>query len=1136
MKANKLFFITLLSLAVFPFSLLQHAISLKSGDISVNSDNLSLSFSDKGDLIGVNVGNSAFPSKTGKTFLIKNTGKETISIFADSDSPLFFNGNKWNEAFINNTDSSINKNIMIDGKRLVTPLMESSNSEKINIEISAISKGESNSFITLSVAQYDSDESFIKDLKPVSFRFNTTTTEKNNFTNKRFSFSPSPLCKFISVSLTPSQGIEVFSCNNLSVWKIGSPLFSPVDLELISADKDKTDFSGGIENFGLAVSFEQKGKYIICNGNLKSLNNQEGAATVRFSLPISPDNLFWHDTLSDKRIIKGDTAFSNWHELGKGRFYSVYPFSLITLNNKGIAYAVPPQFPRIFRTGYSEDNGYFIEFDLGLSSETEKFPSSASFTFIIFAQDSEWGLRESAKKFYDFFPKSFEKINKKEGIWFAWLEPDKMYIPQDFGFMFDTTPDKSAYLDRYYGINFFYYQEPYGIGIEWEKNKHPNRIPENTSYEEILKKIKSKSFAEEKTFQTADGEKNYADAAIDSAMENEEGRYYLGYYKPYLFTNPDPDLSYGRLVTERVSHRQKNAETDRNSTAGQYIDSVVPAWWAIKENYKKEHFRYADIPLTFSYETGKPVELGLFQSYELFSAISEISRNNGGLVLTNTWYPMQTFYYGITDLIGAGEYSSDQPVAIFHYLRSVASKKTISFIDNELVEGNLSGKDIEKRFMKCLAFAVYPGAFPFRTPSDFERLRPFYKKYIPMINLISSQGWEPVTYAAASHPALNIERYGNPESNLYFTIYNPTDKDIPFTLEIQDDVSGKLNDKNIFSYNLISGSARQFTSLGEKHLIQLIISPAETILLQAGTKENIFTSRLMLAGQLSQSLGNFFIESSQGRNLLKNISKQKNSEFEYDGNSPSISAVKIENAQSGETSVFRMSAKPSIRKTDYRIDAEYFIEDKNEGEGGYISKMHCLLYSIAKFLSPSHLPDITAEVLITDNEGVLIKDRGLKREELRESSETTIFSRKFYVPSDSSILNIVFRIQGNFHSLHLKDVKIYPAGTALTVYREKDLIEELNSRIKSFYTDSASQELFNKLSDDLLSGKQSAEDILLFMDSVSRKADEHLKVIQELNEKLTAQNKTAEEYISRLQNFIEEIESTEDFIAMLGKR
>ena len=74
-------------------------------------------------------------------------------------------------------------------------------------------------------------------------------------------------------------------------------------------------------------------------------------------------------------------------------------------------------------------------------------------------------------------------------------------------------------------------------------------------------------------------------------------------------------------------------------------------------------------------------------------------------------------------------------------------------------------------------------------PGVIRRDLDLHKFYIPLIQRIISAGWEPVTYAYTSNPAVRIERYGTLQNpfGLYWTIYNFSQKviDVQITLQTQ---------------------------------------------------------------------------------------------------------------------------------------------------------------------------------------------------------------------------------------------------------------------------------------------------------------------------------------------------------------
>ncbi|MBP1691946.1 MAG: hypothetical protein H6Q32_1298, partial [Bacteroidetes bacterium] len=51
--------------------------------------------------------------------------------------------------------------------------------------------------------------------------------------------------------------------------------------------------------------------------------------------------------------------------------------------------------------------------------------------------------------------------------------------------------------------------------------------------------------------------------------------------------------------------------------------------------------------------------------------------------------------------------------------------------------------------------------------------REFFRRYVPIIRTLNSQGWQPVTYAGTHNPHVRMERFDAPgDSLVYFTVRN----------------------------------------------------------------------------------------------------------------------------------------------------------------------------------------------------------------------------------------------------------------------------------------------------------------------------------------------------------------------------
>jgi len=213
--------------------------------------------------------------------------------------------------------------------------------------------------------------------------------------------------------------------------------------------------------------------------------------------------------------------------------------------------------PRIYRTGYDLKDGYSIQYDFGLSNQTLKIgPGHANFTFVVYKTDEpEWGFRAVVKKYYELYPRFFEKRNEREGT-VMWINPGISKIPNasDFGFAFDVAHEFAYSGDnsrqRYdieNGIYTFQYTEPWGW---WRSFGNNSTKP---SYGERIATLEDDALnGENKTWRGIVPLNVAAQAVMNSAPYDENGKMYLdatdyfwnywGNWMQNYPTNPDPDI------------------------------------------------------------------------------------------------------------------------------------------------------------------------------------------------------------------------------------------------------------------------------------------------------------------------------------------------------------------------------------------------------------------------------------------------------------------------------------------------------------------------------------------------------------------------------------------------------------------
>jgi len=213
-------------------------------------------------------------------------------------------------------------------------------------------------------------------------------------------------------------------------------------------------------------------------------------------------------------------------------------------------------------------------------------------------------------------------------------------------------------------------------------------------------------------------------------------------------------------------------KTDGISNDILYVDWA----WGCLENYRKDHWKYVDLPLTFSYISRKPVLIHAFSQYEYLNYIK--TKINPNLTHANIGYNSYAFYAHTLDILG-NEIEDIESDTQSSYRRTLSYQKT----NSNILTGKtllISHDSIEKYIKNEMFYGIFPSINMqidkeryWSNASFYERDRDLFKKYIPLIKDFSKAGWEPIPYANVSNPNIKVERYGYiNKNNLYYTIGN----------------------------------------------------------------------------------------------------------------------------------------------------------------------------------------------------------------------------------------------------------------------------------------------------------------------------------------------------------------------------
>jgi hypothetical protein len=460
--------------------------------------------------------------------------------------------------------------------------------------------------------------------------------------------------------------------------------------------------------------------------------------------------------------------------------------------------------------GASVSNGLFAEFDIATSPLTDKFPNRAFFKLSHFTFDKDWGMRSALKNYYNIYPDAFKKRVVNEGIWLPFTPLRSIPHWEDFGFAFHETSAgtkdekdgkkiPTILSDKGTDVASFQYTEPWDVQLPIESK--------NISYDSIRNgnMIAAAHLESIKNSATVDKNGRWQVRRLETP-------WFKTGWAMSITTNCDPELD-GFNRYKYVLKDEINPAIKLN-VDGIYFDSME--WnWHHDLNYRSEHFKYVNAPLTFSKDAGRPAIWNFASEFALMKKVADQMHSQGKLVMGNGhgWNP---FAAANLDLFGAElswYYSGDHNTDALDFKRAISFQKPIVFLLNEGLNDTAFTKSpyngYRMYFEKLLSYGFFPSFFSVDASSDpywqdkqkIENGRPFFKKYIPIIKKIAAAGWQPITFAYVTSPSLRIERFGD-SNNLFFTVRNNGTKDLNdvINIDIKDlNIREKISAKELVS-------------------------------------------------------------------------------------------------------------------------------------------------------------------------------------------------------------------------------------------------------------------------------------------------------------------------------------------------
>ncbi|MBC8453595.1 hypothetical protein H8D64_00900 [PVC group bacterium] len=509
----------------------------------------------------------------------------------------------------------------------------------------------------------------------------------------------------------------------------------------------------------------------------------------------------WHDDYRFRRSMLSDIFYNHTAACCFGSRYrcSIYTFGVISTENKSIVIETDPHEPRIFTIeANTRDNTLSLGYDLALTPETRKFPGAATFhcEFSVSTNGGASAFRHALMDFYKDNPAFREKRVPKSGLWMPFDDISKIPDADDFGFAFfeQGGPRKGAvdYCESK-DILTLVYIEPWLYWLPMDKGAE-------RSDQNAIKLMNTFAKADKQRFN------EFASSALLGAIRKPDGSIEMSFHDvPWnsgarMEVNTDPELAVtGTLPLNRSMMEWKFIEEALKDERvdGIYLDSMQAMQML---DYNPNSLAVADHPASYVIDKCKPGQAMPIAAHKFTAALARALKERNKYVMANfpCWnYPFFMPYIDIpgeeTCWLAGTKYNpmSDQDL---NYRRAISGNKPFGFLQATHFD-DFKGEIMERFFRDCMFWAFLPSFFShdgankpyWQNAGWYERDRPFFKTYMPIIRRLADAGWHPLGPAYTDTEELWVENFGSRKNGIsHITIRNSSGRFTAGNLLLRD--------------------------------------------------------------------------------------------------------------------------------------------------------------------------------------------------------------------------------------------------------------------------------------------------------------------------------------------------------------
>ncbi len=637
----------------------------------------------------------------------------------------------------------------------------------------------------------------------------------------------------VEVRVTVWKSHGTLWVDDFFVHEVDEGHFVPLSGNVVPNESGHT-FTARQPDSGLAVTatYRALASCIRIDGEVIDTTGRDRAVGVRFSLPWDATGWTWHHDTEEHEVIGAVPVLRRTYRCKSGvGECSIYPWASLSHHGAGLSMAIPmDDGPRVFLLQHdTEAKETTLTFYFGLTPITQRSPSRARFSVLLFRHDPAWGMRSTVDHYMKLFPGVFAKRMPHEAyLNYANLE---RFDPKTHDLVVNhktRLPDASDFGEGYVLVSSIHGCYQYVQTSFPDPGKKPSdqavlsmldamardgnrQVDAYLPVSEMLKKLVTgprrelSYIGDTRFFQANEGYNRTAEPGWGLNFR----------------VNEDPEVSPVLAARAWDAAAKHTKSPTRRPWDGAFTADSIEGYMSNSNalNYRREHFPSVSFPLTFGAETLDPAISNTIHDF-LSKAWWPISEKGKVVIYGNSNSYEQGFTAPLVDLpMMESNWDVAHPGRLDRFFRAMYGKKVCRFWrvwDEKGHYGEQNPANVRRHFDRGLAYAFFPAMFGVvGHDPQLKHHRRSFRTYVPAIEELTRAGWEPIPHARTTS-GMVVERFGNASGDdLHFTLRN--DSAVAVETEL-----------------VIDAGALRLPADGDLVAIDLLIGPVKPVAIRDG--------------------------------------------------------------------------------------------------------------------------------------------------------------------------------------------------------------------------------------------------------------------------------------------------------------